>query len=260
MQRLVSQLAAKVRAHMVQPRITAEVRRALDIPQPGFPQEIALPPNFGVGSPERVVEVPLVRWTYRPGARVLDVGHANAMPCHLRMISSLPEPRNLTGIDIVNPTYNVSRYYARSVVGDVVRSGFPDGAFDVIWCISALEHFGMDNAGYGASAERTADLDVLAVREMWRILAPGGVLLITVPYGAPEDHGWLRCYDAQRWGTVLDQVRPAGKVTELYFRHTSGAGWRRVPPEVLRYTGYLDQTNWGAAGLAAAHIQREPAG
>jgi SAM-dependent methyltransferase len=49
---------------------------------------------------------------------------------------------------------------------------FPDAAFDVAWCSEVLEHL-FDPA--------------FAVREMHRVLRPGGRLLVTVPY-----HGGLK--------------------------------------------------------------------
>jgi SAM-dependent methyltransferase len=49
---------------------------------------------------------------------------------------------------------------------------FPDSAFEVIWCSEVLEH--LFNP-------------VFAVEEMFRILRPGGKLLVTVPY-----HGWFK--------------------------------------------------------------------
>jgi SAM-dependent methyltransferase len=49
---------------------------------------------------------------------------------------------------------------------------FESGAFDVIWCSEVLEH--LFDPGF-------------AVREMQRVLAPGGRLLVTVPY-----HGVLK--------------------------------------------------------------------
>jgi SAM-dependent methyltransferase len=49
---------------------------------------------------------------------------------------------------------------------------FPDGSFDVVWCSEVLEHL-------------FAPLAVL--QEVSRVLRPGGILLVTVPY-----HGLLK--------------------------------------------------------------------
>jgi hypothetical protein len=89
---------------------------------------------------------------------------------------------------------------------------------------------------------------------MLRLLKKSGTLLITVPYGKYEEHGWLRNYDQHRWQDLLGAARPQATVRELYFRHTYGNGWTTASPEELRYVGYYDQANAGAGGLAAALI------
>lgn len=51
------------------------------------------------------------------------------------------------------------------VKGDVRELPYPDGWFDRVFCVSVLEHIESDRVG--------------AVREMARVLRPGGVLLLT---------------------------------------------------------------------------------
>src|SRR5205085_247297 len=80
-----------------------------------------------------------------------------------------------------------------AVQADLRRAPFREGAFDVVLCISTLEHVGRDNRRYGLGAAevvpRTAMLQ--AARELGRLVAPGGYLLLTVPFGKAADHGWL---------------------------------------------------------------------
>jgi len=239
----------------LQGKIFRAARRALRQSGPGFPETLTLPGPFARGLPERVIELLLARLTYRPGLRVLDIGHANIMECHRRLLLSLPLPRHLTGIDIAEPGYDTRPYYERSLRGDMASSGLPDASYDLIWCISTLEHIGMDNSGYTSVFTRGEHLAAQAVREMVRLLTPGGSLLITVPYGRYEDHGWHINYDVIRWKAVLDAARPHASVREWYFHHTP-AGWTRVVPEALTSVGYHDQMNAGAAALAAALITR----
>ena len=252
--KLILGRSPRARAARLQRRITAEVLRALAVPQPGFPETLQLPEGYGRGLPERVVEVLLAELVYRPGARVLDVGHANAMPCHLDMIRRLEEPKDLTGIDIAPAGPGVARFYRESIRGDIARTGFADDSFDLVWCISALEHFGMDNSGYTDSFSQNRDLAVIAIKEMHRVVKPGGTILVTVPYGQYEDHGWLLNYDQKHLNELLSAVRAKSTVRELYFRHTSGDGWVQTVSEKLAFTGYYDQANSGSGGLAAIMI------
>jgi SAM-dependent methyltransferase len=239
----------------IQGRIIRAARRGIRQPSGSFPDVVSIPPRFGPRLPERVVELLLLQRTYRPGLRVLDIGHANIMECHQKLLRSLPQPRHITGIDIAEPVYDTTRFYERSLRGDVSSSGLPEASFDLIWCVSTLEHVGMDNSGYTSAFETGTHMAAVAVREMMRLIAPGGTILITVPFGRFEDHGWFINYDAPRWTALLAPLQDAAQVREWYFAHTL-SGWAQVQPAVLASVGYHSWDNAGAAGLAVAHITR----
>jgi len=241
----------------IQSRITREFERALRGADHSFPDRIVLPSPFGRGMPERVVELLLARLSYRPGSKTLDIGHANSMACHRNMIRSLPLPRHLTGVDIAAPVYDASAFYEASVRASIDSTPFADGEFDLIWCISSFEHFGMDNSGYQEGTpvdERIADA---ALTEIVRVLAPDGTLLLTVPYGRYENHGWFRNFDEKLLGRFTGRLRAAASVRELYFAYDASEGWRAAEPARLRDVGYHDQANAGASALAALVVRKE---
>jgi SAM-dependent methyltransferase len=240
----------------LQTRIFSEFLRALRMNQSGFPDRLVLPDLYGKGLPERTVEILMAHLTYAPAKRVLDVGYANTMECHRAMVAALTAPRHLTGIDIAEPVYDASRYYESMSRADITRSPFADASFDLIWCVSALEHFGMDNSVYTEQFSAAPAMDAQAVKEMLRLLVPGGQLLITVPYGRFEDHTTHKNYDRDHWQPLLDIARVEGYVREWYFRHTHGHGWQQAPAEELQYVGYFDQANAGAGGVAATLITK----
>lgn len=247
-------------ARLLQEGIFREAVRGYEMNQEGFPDRLHLPKPFAVGLPERAVELMLARLLYRSDESTLDIGHANATPSHRRLLVAMPTPRNLTGIDIADPVYDTRPFYARSVRADITANPFKDGEFNLIWCISALEHFGMDNSGYTNRFIRDAGLAGKALLEMIRILRPRGRLLITVPFGRYENHGWQIIYDQDRWKRLIEPVRGTTAIREWFFRHTFGSGWQMVPSEELRYTGYFDQANSGAAGLVAAIFEKKAKG
>lgn len=254
----VLKIIFKPKKPFLQKNIFKEFERATREKTLVFPNKIFLPMNYGRSMPERVVEIFLCWLSYRSGYRILDIGHANAMECHLNMVRTLPEPKNLTGIDIAVPVYDVEAVYNHSILGDITNVSLPDDSFDLIWCISALEHIGMDNSGYvdNVSKSKQNDMDVQAIKEMVRLLSIGGSVLITVPYGKREDHGWFMNYDQEHLHSLLNVIRQKTKVSEWYFKHTFSMGWSMVKPEELRYVGYYDQNNSGSAGLAAIYITK----
>ena len=241
----------------MQSNITREYERALERGRFDFPACVELPVPCGRRLPERVVELLLARLSYRPGARVLDIGHGNAMECHRAMVRSLPAPRDLTGLDIAEPTYDVSTLYRESVRGDMGAMTFDDASFDLVWCISSLEHVGMDNSGYTSEFSRDERLAERAVQEMVRVTRPGGRVLLTVPYGRYENHGWFRNLDEAHLRALVDPVRVSVSVHTLTFAHRGERGWTPAPPEELRDVGYADQGNAGAAALAAVVLTKK---
>lgn len=246
----------RVRKGDIQDNIFKEFERAFRIEQAYFPDKIILPKKYGEALPERVIELLFARLSYRPGSRILDVAHANSMACHLKMLESLPGPRHLTGIDIAEPVYDTSPLYEKSLIGDITNTLFTESSFDLIWCISALEHFGMDNSGYTDNFSIDNNVDVIALKEMLRILTVCGNLLITVPFGKFENHGWFKNYSSVQWQNLLDSARNVATIKEYYFKHTEKNGWSVVNADQLESVGYFDQKNSGAAGLAAAYITK----
>ena len=234
--------------------ISREVKRGAALCQTDFPTNLILPEKYGKGLPERVVELLLVQLLYQPKCQILDVGHANAMQCHLELIKALPARKNITGIDIAQPAFDASKYYKDSICGDITNTNLEDNRFWRIWCISALEHFGMDNSAYTNEFSIDDSFPARALREMLRIMRSGGQILITVPFGKYENHGWLINYDNEHWQNLLNIARHNCTIYEFYFKHTFGDGWIAAPAKELRYVGYYDQANKGAGALAAVII------
>ena len=171
-------------------------------------RETLLPQGYGVGFDERVVEFP---WVFAQGlrGRVLDAGsalnHEHIVDRALRLVDELhvvtlePEERAFT-------ERRVSYVYA-----DLRDLPYKDAYFDTVVCISTLEHVGMENARYGVTDPRSDD----PVAEMSRAIAElarvsAGPMLLSVPYGRREDHGWFRQLDGADVETLLDAVRQTG--------------------------------------------------
>jgi SAM-dependent methyltransferase len=152
---------------------------------------------FGLGLDERAVEIPLALAAaalHRPGD-VLDAGSALNLPL-VRRLTGRPRARlvHFTLPGSKEPVLAGEEDRFVYAFGDLRAMPFGDRAFGRIVCVSTLEHVGMDTTRFGASVV-PGEGGAAAVAELVRLLAPGGTLLVTVPYGRAADHGWFRVFD-----------------------------------------------------------------
>jgi pyridoxamine 5'-phosphate oxidase len=170
---------------------------------------------------ERVVEQPFVFAALAglgPGARVLDVGGSESTVglslASLGHAVTVVDPR---GYPLAHPGLEVAACRL-----DQLDPGL--GGFDAALALSAVEHFGL---GHYAGSGEAGRLDIAALSELRRRVRPGGLLVLTTPFGRPAVDAFERVYDA----AGLDELL---------------AGW-----QVERATGAwrLDELTWVAGRL-----------
>jgi SAM-dependent methyltransferase len=188
----------------------------------------ALPSGYAVGYDERTIEYP---WLFGrgPAGRVLDAGSTLNFPHILDQALRLVDALTILTLapeEQAFPLRGVSYVY-----GDLRELPFRDGWFDMVVSLSTLEHVGCDNTVYGAAESAATDPDAevgRAARELRRVTRPGGRILLSVPFGRAEDHGWFRQFD----GAGLERLIEAfdGREHTISTFAYGRAGWRAVAP------------------------------
>jgi SAM-dependent methyltransferase len=117
----------------------------------------------------------------------------------------------------------------RTVRADARNLPFPDGAFDVAFCISTLEHVGFDNRRYGYEEKPDEGGMESALTELRRVLTRDGRLLVSVPCGEPQHHGWYVQFDPAGWRSLFEQGGFSVHELEYYQHHADG--WRAAPDD-----------------------------
>jgi pyridoxamine 5'-phosphate oxidase len=177
---------------------------------------------------ERVVEQPFVFAALshlRPGARVLDVGGSEST-VGLSLASLGYE------VTVVDPRgYRLTHPALRAAACRLDELDADQSGFDAAVVLSAVEHFGLGHYAGSGEADR---LDIAALSELARRVRPGGVLVLTTPFGQPGVDEFERVYDA----AGLDELL---------------AGW-----EIERATGAwrVDEVTWVAGELDAPRGER----
>lgn len=101
----------------------------------------------------------------KPDARILDIGTSTGT--NLRMLHDIGFT-NFIGVDQSQDAADFcqSKGLGRVTIGDVCDLPYPDGHFELVLATDIVEH---------------VDQDDLAVKEIYRVLKPGGRILMTVP-------------------------------------------------------------------------------
>lgn len=175
-----------------------------------------------------------------PGAHCLEVG-AHDAPLATMLCQS---GYRVTSIDLRpydGPPHPDHRHY----VGDFGRldASLAErwlGSFDAVYCVSALEHFGL-----GAYGERAYPyLDVIAARRMYDVLKLGGLAFVVVPVGGRHClvEGQWRVYDME---TSRDRIVQDFEVISLSVALTQQLTERdgRIIPAGSRITELYMQGN-----------------
>jgi SAM-dependent methyltransferase len=169
---------------------------------------------------ERIVEIP---YAFRalgalaPPAAILDVGSVEStIPLSLAGLGYRVTALDLRPYPYTHPNLEV----AVSRIEDFERE---PGSFDAVLCISTIEHIGL---GWYGEAPQEQDADRRALERLAALLKPGGMLVLTVPFGRPGVDEVQRTYDDAMLDTLLD-------------------GWRIESREVVRQH---DPVTWAPGG------------
>lgn len=214
--------------------------------------------DFGIGVDERCVEYP---WIFSKMSdskeTMLDAGSTFNF-------NYILDNEKLQNKDLTIYTFYPEQdcYYKKRisyVYGDLRSMYFNDCSFDFIVSQSTIEHIDMDNSiyGYSNAKERTdKSYDYLkAVSEMERVLKQGGRLLITVPFGKFENHGFFQQFDDEMLDKLVSVIKDKGTIEFDFFKYEKH-GWRFAKREELENVqSFNPHTGKGKLDDGAAHCR-----
>lgn len=200
-----------------------------------------LPQGYGFRLDARVIEIPwvLTRAAQHTG-NFLDAG--SALNYDFVLSSPMLADKRRVIVTLAPEGDAFWKLGVSYVFGDLRSLDFRDNLFDCIACVSTIEHIGMDNSMYAGKSDIARRGDprefLTAVKELKRVLKPGGSLYITFPFGRYENHGWFQQFDAQLVDTLVEGFGPTLAHEEI-FRYDPD-GWRRSDRESCKTCEFFD--------------------
>ena len=210
-----------------------------------------LPENYGFGIDERCIEYPWLFANLSTDARrVLDAG---SVLNHEFLLGD----RFLNGrtLHILTLAPEASCFWKKGIsylFGDLRAIAIRDDYYDAVVCLSTLEHVGCDNTQYkrdSTARENRPETLRDAVRELRRVLKPGGSLFISVPYGAYRHYGTFQQFDRALLDEMIAAFGSAAEKQEAFYRY-SEAGWQRASAEACADARYVE---WFARSMLEGH-------
>ncbi|HWH11941.1 MAG TPA: class I SAM-dependent methyltransferase [Solirubrobacteraceae bacterium] len=209
-----------------------------------------------IGTSERVIEVPWVlgRIDLASSPEILDTGSAFAPHAYRRLLRRVAGATRLHLADLVDcdiPGASAHR-------ADIRALPFAADRFDVVICISTLEHIGLDNDQYGIPKEdQVAGGDLVALRELGRVVRSAGRLLVTVPGGCDANHRSFRQYSPTTWCALVEAAGLVHRELDFFAQHPD-LGWQPVGADEVVRQRYGSLVPGAASGLICANLERRP--
>ena len=207
---------------------TREIERILGDTQilDDFATKRELPTGFGRGFDERVVEFPwLLSRLKDTSVKTLDIG--STLNHRFILEQKRLAAREITVVTLEPEDVCFWQKRISYIYCDARALPFRDEWFDEVVSISALEHVGLDNTRFYSQRSAFNQSDrrawITAIGEMWRVLRPGGVCFLTMPFGRKMEYGWFQQFDSTMVDEIMVMLKPAN-FSETYFRYV-GTGW-----------------------------------
>ena len=186
--------------------------------------------EYGIGVDERVIEYPwLMSHIHSGKGKFLDAGSTFNFQEILR--HPIMQEKDIYIYTYYPEENNYIKSRISYIYGDLRELPFKDNYFDQIVCHSTLEHIDMDNSMYGYELAPQQDSHsqsygyLKVIRELERVLKPGGRILLTFPYGKFENHGFFQQFDKEMVLRLENSISSTCSIKKSFAKYEA-SGWR----------------------------------
>lgn len=191
---------------------------------------------------ERIVEIPWVIEKLRiiDNLKILDAG------CTLNykyLIEKIIKNKNK--IDFVNlyrEKYSYSDNLVNYIDSDISNLNIVNKSYNIVTCISVLEHIGFDNQIYNNNMKKiknvniNKDLYISAISEISRVLTNEGVAYLSFPYGKKILFDNLQQFDENDIKRIIKIFKPKNYNAQYYKYFSEEKKWNEVSAKDCKNT------------------------
>ena len=180
---------------------------------------------------ERIVEIPWVVSNLKKNkGNILDAGSTLNK---LFIINEIKHNKKIYFTTLYPEKKYFNNYNISYTYEDLCNLSFKDKFFDIITCISTIEHIGFDNSiyNYGDFVKEkhriTPEFKTKQVlQNLKRVIKTGGQIFISVPFGKKCKFSNMRQFDLKEIRQVIDTLKP--KKYSMKFYKFLNNKWQRV--------------------------------
>ncbi len=197
-----------------------------DVLQNGSFDENYLPAGYGFRIDERIIEYPWLFSRLPAGkGRLLDAG--SILNYDFLLSQKVLDEKKIFISTLAPEPYCFWERGISYVYEDMRQLCYRDEYYNWIVCISTIEHIGLDNTflytGDISMKEEDPDSYKVTIKELYRVLKPGGSLYLSFPFGKRSNHGWFQVFDEGMLDEIISVFSPTA-LKESHFRYESD-GW-----------------------------------
>ena len=179
---------------------------------------------------ERIIEIPWVINELRKlKGNLLDAGSTLNFNY---LLEKLIKKFNIYIVTLYPEKNNYNNFGVSYIYEDFVNLSFKNNFFDVITCISTIEHVGFDNSIYINNKKiNKKDLNfkkkhLIVLKKLVDVLKPGGKMFLTIPYGKKGIYKNLQQFDKNSLNNLLKNLK-VKKIYKTYYAFINN-NWIKV--------------------------------
>jgi hypothetical protein len=214
--------------------------------------------GYGLGLDERIIEYPwIIANLSNTPCKLLDAG--STFNYKVILDNKIINQKEITILTYFPECQNFNERRISYLYTDLRDIPIRASYFDEIVCQSTLEHIDMNNSMYGYESEFNANTSeksydyILVVKELLRVLNKRGKILITVPYGRFENHGFFQQFDSEMISQIKESLKPYGFLNEIYYKYNKDGWGLSNKDECKDAQSYNPHTGIGKGNDNAAH-------